>query len=229
MTQRAYDTLRHVPRPRSKTSLPSYRAVPTRQRVETTHREIITAAVHAFRVRGYAATKMSTVAAIAGVSPRTLYRYFGSKGDLFAATVEESTERFLQQLSERIKSSQLRDAIVDAVRNADIELNGESREMMRLAAADDKVWRYFLAAANRMQSSLAEALRNAALREHPVDRHAEESVLWQVRASALLGAITTAYRQWPTTPDSDLSSLIATAVDAVLPIFQSHTGNVRRD
>src|SRR5262245_16423726 len=100
-------TLRHMSRRRSAASLPSYRAVPTRERTEATHRDIVAAAVHAFRVRGYAATTMSTVAAIAGVSPRTLYRYFGSKSELFAATVEEANAEFLEQLSHRIHTSPL--------------------------------------------------------------------------------------------------------------------------
>lgn len=214
------DTLRHMARRRSAASLPSYQAVPTSERIETTHREIIAAAVHAFRVRGYAATKMSTVAAIAGVSPRTLYRYFGSKSELFAATVDDSTEKFLRQLSERIHSSPLRDAIVVAIECADIELNGESREMMRLAAADEKAWRYFLGASSRLQPTLAAALRAAAPAQS-VDAPADEPFLWDVRAAALIGAITTAYRRWATIPGSQLSSLIATAVEAVLPVVIS--------
>jgi AcrR family transcriptional regulator len=215
---RVCGTLRQMARRRSSASLPSYRAVPTQKRIETTRRDIIAAAVHAFRLRGYAATKISTVAAIAGVSPRTLYRYFGSKSELFAATVEESTENFLKQVSERIRLIPLRDAIIDGVKFADIELNGESREMMRLAAADEKAWRYFLGATNRLQPTLARALRAAAERAEVAERSDDEALFWDVRAAALLGAITTAYRRWATTPGSELSSLIATAVDAVLPI-----------
>jgi AcrR family transcriptional regulator len=210
-----------VARRRSTTSLPSYRAVPTRERIETTHREIIAAAVHAFRIHGYAVTKMSTVAAIAGVSPRTLYRYFGSKSELFSATVVESIEIFNGQLSELILNSPLRDAIIGAVEHADIEMNGESREMMRLAAADEAAWRYFLGATNRLQPTLAAALRSTTERQQPAEAAPEVPLFWDVRASALLGAITTAYRRWATTPGSELLSLIATAVDAVLPVVTS--------
>lgn len=186
--------------------------------METTRHQIIAAAVHAFRVRGYPATTMSMVAALAGVSPRTLYRYFGSKSELFAATVEETTTDFLEQLSERIHNLQLRDAILAAVDHANVELNGESREMMRLAAADEKAWRYFLGATDRMRPSVAAALRVATEGEEPIELSAEEPWLWDVRASALLGAIATAYRRWATSPDFELPHLIATAVDAVLPI-----------
>jgi AcrR family transcriptional regulator len=212
-----------VARRRSTAPLPSYRAVPTRERVEATRRDIIAAAVHAFRLQGYAATQISTVAAIAGVSPRTLYRYFGSKSELFAATVEESTENFLKPVSERISSFPLRDAIIDGVKCADIELNGENREMMRLAAADEKAWRHFLGATNRLQATLATALRVAAERAEGSEHSDDEALLWDVRAAALLGAITTAYRRWATTPGSDLPSVIATAVDAVMPVVTART------
>jgi AcrR family transcriptional regulator len=215
------DRLRHVPRRRSAGSLPSYRAVPTREKVETTHREIIAAAVHAFRVRGYTATKMSTVAAIAGVSPRTLYRYFGSKSELFAATVAESAEQFLLELFEQIPISSLRDAIVGAIESADIELTGESREMMRLAASDEKAWRYLLGATSQLQPMLATALQDANDPEQSAEPGADEQLLWEVRASALLGAITTAYRRWATATGGELSSVITIAVDAVLPVITS--------
>lgn len=189
--------------------------------METTHREIVAAAIHTFRVQGYAATKMSAIAAIAGVSPRTLYRYFGSKSELFAATVEESIEKFLQQLSELIQCLPLRDAIITAIEDADIELNGESREMMRLAATDEKVWRYFLGASHRVQTTLASALRATTATEYATEPSANDVLLWDVRASALIGAITVAYRRWATVPDSELSALIATAVDEVLPVVAS--------
>lgn len=89
--------------------------------------------------------------------------------------------------------------------------------MMRLAAADEQAWRYFLGATNRAQPTLALALRGATERDHPAEPTAEDPLFWDVRASALLGAITTAYRRWATTPGSEPSSLVASAVDAVLP------------
>lgn len=162
---------------------------------------------------------MSAVAAIAGVSPRTLYRYFGSKSDLFTATVEEANNEFLEQLSESIQALPLRDAILAAVRDAESELNGESREMMRLAAADEKAWRYFLGATTRIQPILAAALRDAAQHGEAKWPSADTPLLWDVMAGALLGAISTAYRRWATTPDSELFNLVATAVDIVLPTF----------
>lgn len=115
----------------------------------------------------------------------------------------------------------LRDAIISAIENANIELNGESREMMRTAAADEIAWRYFLGAASQAQPMLAAALRAAAGCGGPGEPSDDESWLWEVRASALLGAITAAYRRWAITPGSELAALAATAVDAVLPVVES--------
>jgi len=88
--------------------------------------------------------------------------------------------------------------------------------MMRLTAADQNAWRYFLGAASRMQSTLAAALRSAAGQDEG-EGCTDEQLVWEVRASALLGAISTAYRRWATSPGSELSDLIAVAVEVVLP------------
>ena len=115
----------------------------------------------------------------------------------------------------------MRDAILSAMENANIKLDGESREMMRLAAADEIAWRYFLGAASRNEPVLAAALRAAAGRDESDEPSGDELLLWDVRASALLGAIAAAYRRWATTPGSELSDLAAKAVDAVLPAIGS--------
>ena len=89
--------------------------------------------------------------------------------------------------------------------------------MMRLASADEKVWRYFLGATSQIQPTLAVTLRSAAAADEAPEASGDQSLLWDVRASALLGAISTAYRRWAATPGSELSALVTTAVDAVIP------------
>ncbi|MGV0050516.1 TetR/AcrR family transcriptional regulator [Mycobacterium colombiense] len=221
MALRAYDRLCHVTRRRSAASLPSYRPVPTRDRIEATRRKITAAAVHAFRVRGYSATTMSTVAAIAGVSPRTLYRYFGSKSELFMATIAEATSEFLYLLSIEMHSLSLRNAIIAAFEHAQIDINEESREMMRLASADEKIWRFFLGATARIQPKLAVTLRSATPGQQG-EGSADEMFFYDIAASALTGAIATAYRRWAVTPGSELPELVAAAIDIVLPILPTH-------
>jgi hypothetical protein len=122
----------------------------------------------------------------------------------------------------RFVNAPLPKAILAAFEHAEIELNHESREMMRIASADERVWRYFLGATTRMQPTLAATLRASA-----PETSDDAELLWEVRASALLGAIATAYRQWATIPDSELADLVAEAVDVVLPaiMYQPQLGH----
>ena len=50
--------------------------------------DILKAARHLFGIHGYPGTTIRMVAADAGVDPRLVTHYFGSKGDLFVAAVE---------------------------------------------------------------------------------------------------------------------------------------------
>lgn len=125
---------------------------------------------------------------------------------------------FLEQLAVQIHGTPLREAILVAFERANIELNEESREMMQLASTDEKVWRYFLGATDRMQPTLAATLRGATGHEQQAPASADQPLLWDVRASALFGAISTAYRRWAATPGSELTDLVAAAIDVVLPI-----------
>jgi AcrR family transcriptional regulator len=72
------------------------RPVPKRQRrKEARPAEIRAAALQVFSERGFAAARLEDVAEVAGVSKATIYLYFESKADLFAAIVREiATPRF---------------------------------------------------------------------------------------------------------------------------------------
>ncbi|MGG6341650.1 TetR/AcrR family transcriptional regulator [Stenotrophomonas indicatrix] len=60
------------------------------QRLTDRKREaIVRAAVEEFRSAGYEATSMDRIAAVAGVSKRTVYNHFPSKKELFALILEE--------------------------------------------------------------------------------------------------------------------------------------------
>jgi AcrR family transcriptional regulator len=186
-----------------------------------TRSAIIDASIHAFRVNGYSATKIESVAALAGISPRTLYRYFGSKSELFAATIAEAAIKFVEQLSETVYHSSLNGAILEAVERTTGGLNKETLEMMRLTSIDEEVWRYFLAATSRVQPALATTLRHAAGKASPGSAPPVDELVWDVRAGVVLAAIGTAYRRWAMTPDSRLSKFVTIAVDTVLPSLRA--------
>jgi TetR/AcrR family transcriptional regulator of autoinduction and epiphytic fitness len=56
------------------------------------HSAILAAAAEQFRVHGYETASMDGIAALAGVSKRTVYNHFASKEELFAETVMQMFE-----------------------------------------------------------------------------------------------------------------------------------------
>ncbi|MGH2884222.1 MAG: TetR/AcrR family transcriptional regulator [Solirubrobacteraceae bacterium] len=65
-----------------------YRSSLRRQQAETTRTRIALAARHLFRLRGWTQTRMSDVAAQAGVSEASVYATYGSKAGLARALVD---------------------------------------------------------------------------------------------------------------------------------------------
>jgi AcrR family transcriptional regulator len=213
------------PAARGSTVLPTYQPVPAEQRAEQTRRAIADAAIEAFRIHGYAATTMGAVAALAGVSPRTLYRHYGSKSALFAATIAVGTADFLEQLAAYVQRWPLRRSILTAFAQSTVESSEENRAMLYLVTTEDEVSRYWLATSQRMIAPLAATLRassrNDMARSDPASAGLgrDDPVIWDVRAAALLGAMNCAYRRWANTSGSDLIDLVTDAVDTVLPIL----------
>jgi AcrR family transcriptional regulator len=194
--------------------LPTYRPIPARERAEQTRQAIVGAAIKAFRLHGYSATTIGAVAALADVSPRTLYRHYGSKSALLVATVSVGAADFLDQLSAYVQRWPLRRSILTAFKQAAIEVSEESRALLHLATTEDEVSGHWLSTSLRMRPALSDSLRAAAGAEPGSD-----PVTWEVRAAALLGALDVGYRRWAATPGSDLVSVITEAVDAVLPVL----------
>ncbi len=162
---------------------------------------------------------MEAVAALAGVSPRTLYRHYGSKSALLVATIAVGAADFLEQLAEYVQRWPLRRSILTAFTHAVIEVSEESRALLHLATTDDEANRHWLATSQRMLPALAAILRAAAGAEPGTD-----PVAWDVRASALLNAFNVGYQSWAATPESDLLTVITGAVDTVLPILDPALG-----
>jgi AcrR family transcriptional regulator len=194
--------------------LPNYRPIPAAQRVEQTRQAIVEAATTAFQFYGYTGTTMEAVAVLAGVSPRTLYRHYGSKSALLVATIAVGAADFLEQLADYIRRWPLRRSILTAFTHAVIEVSEASRALLHLATTDDEANRHWLATSLRMLPALSASLRAAAGAEPGSD-----PLIWDVRAAALIGALNVGYRRWAATPGSDLLAVVTEAVDAVLPIL----------
>lgn len=200
--------------------LPKYRPIPVDEKAERTRHAIVGAATNAFRVHGYAATTMGAVAALGGVSPRTLYRHYGSKGELFAATIAVGMGDFLDQFRAYVQRWPLRKSILMAFTHAAVDASEESRALLYLITIDEEASQVALATAQRMLPPMAAVLRTAARADT-----GEDTVAWEVRAAALLDAMSLGYRYWAATPGSDLLAVVTDAVDTVLPILQPPTAN----
>ena len=73
----------------------------TRRKTERPQ-ELLTAALELFVERGFAATRLDDVAALAGVSKGTLYVYFENKEELFKAVVRENVLPILGEAEQMI-------------------------------------------------------------------------------------------------------------------------------
>ena len=100
---------------------------PTRTRLtaEERHHQLIQAALTAFTSGGYAGTTTDQVARIAGVSQPYVIRLFGSKQQLFLATVSHAADR----VEERFRQAAAREATLDSLGHAYDDLLAE-RELI---------------------------------------------------------------------------------------------------
>jgi AcrR family transcriptional regulator len=76
--------------------------------------QIRQAAVAAFLRTGYVGTSMDDVAAAAKVSKQTVYKHFGSKEELFVAIIEATVGDVMDEVFERVGSSQDRHGSLEA-------------------------------------------------------------------------------------------------------------------
>jgi AcrR family transcriptional regulator len=73
------------------------RSVPKGRRKRDTRQRVLKAAAELFATRGYAATSISAIVKASGVLPSSMYWEFGNKAGIFAAVLEDSARRWLEQ------------------------------------------------------------------------------------------------------------------------------------
>ena len=99
---------------------------------------ILCTARRAFLDNGYAATSMSAIAAELGGSKATLWNYFPSKEELFAAVLDEATREYRQHLTDLLKpSDDVRATLVEFARGFLTKLTSpDALRLHRLVAAE---------------------------------------------------------------------------------------------
>jgi AcrR family transcriptional regulator len=73
------------------------RSIPKGRRKHDTRQRVLEAAAELFAARGYAATSISAICKASGVLPSSMYWEFGNKAGIFAAVLEDSAKRWLEQ------------------------------------------------------------------------------------------------------------------------------------
>ncbi|WP_370326009.1 TetR/AcrR family transcriptional regulator [Euzebya sp.] len=152
------------------------------QKKAATMRHVQGVAMDLFDAHGFDAVTIEQVAAAAEVSPRTVYRYFGTKEGLVLS--DEQDEHLLEAVVARLDRTELREAFLDAVREsgpelleADLDL---ARRRVRLMVEVPAVRAAGLLVMDQLVQHVWDALPDAARRDPIVDRARVAAVLWPV-------------------------------------------------
>jgi AcrR family transcriptional regulator len=163
-----------------------------RKKVQLRER-FIAEAQHLFRERGYDATTVDDIAAAAGVSRRTFFRYFDTKEDVLFAEHGPRLAAFRELLAAEAEAGQ---APLAAVRAAIVRLFAASVAEQRRAPDDFGLHRRIV----RQVPALAARVRSfdldweAAIAAHLGGAHAEPEAA--LLAGMIVGAARVAIRRW---------------------------------
>jgi AcrR family transcriptional regulator len=75
---------------------------PKRRRNQDTRQRVLKAAAELFATRGYAATSISAISKASGVLPSSMYWEFGNKAGIFAAVLEDSASRWVEETTRSV-------------------------------------------------------------------------------------------------------------------------------
>lgn len=173
-----------------------------------------------FAAQGFDATTVDEIAAAAGIGRRTFFRYFPSKNDVPWGAFEDELER----MRVRLKACPPHVPLMDAIRLALIDFN-------RVAPAQVPLHRRRMELILRVPALLAHStLRFAAWRAVVAEFVAErtgrrpDDLAPQTVAHAVLGVSVAAYEHWLDAADSDLGTLLDSALRHLAAAFGAELG-----
>lgn len=119
-------------------------------------------AARLFDEQGFAETTVGAIAAEAGISERTFFRYFGAKDDLLFASFAADTQWAIDSVGEQAPSGDPWDTLQSVVEAALERLTADAQRravlFQRIAADSPQVQASYLAHQRRFQRKLADAL-----------------------------------------------------------------------
>ena len=193
---------------------------------QTSIEDVEKAALELLAVRGFDDTSAEEIAAAAGISRRTFFRYFGSKNNIpfgnYAALLRELEEWLLSQPDDRPMFEVIVEAVVRFNR---VHTDGPvaHRERMELIMHTPAL---------RANAALVNAEWQGVLARYAARRMGEppEGLGPQLVAHVSLGAASAAYEQWLRDESSDLVEVMQRAFEMAqsLPDLEAGKAPARR-
>ncbi len=193
------------------------------RREAQTRREIYATAMQLFAAKGYESTTVSDIATAAGVSRRTIYRYFGTKVEIPFVLPEQWLEHFRGLVEERPDGMSCYDfcnaAVLDVARF--IELDAAEVALAFQVLADLPVLLVRHALKNRQwmeayRQLIATDLAKAEGSAEPTSQHQRDAALL---AGAIMGGTDQITFTWLATPGSSLVEQTRAVLRNVEPLW----------
>ena len=173
---------------------------------ELVRNELASAAWDLFGKKGYEATTVAEIAAAAGVSRRTFFRYYASKEEVLTETTDELAEAMLDSMAERPREEPPLVAIERAlvpVLESKLALAERSRTIIRLLRESRSLRRAMLERHALMEERLAVQLADR-LGADPTRDSAPALLAFVARAM-----MDTAFNVWYDQGRTDVAGLVA--------------------
>ena len=165
-----------------------------------------------FSERGFDATTVDDIAAAAGISRRTYFRYFGSKNDVVWGRFAEG----LTELRSALSAAPADVPIQEALRGAIVAFNALSSEQAPVHRQRMSV--IFSAESLLAHSTVMYAQWRAVIAEFVARRTGQgaDDLIPRLAGHLMLGAAVAAYEQWLEDPGADLGDLLEVTVTRVV-------------
>jgi mycofactocin system transcriptional regulator len=176
----------------------------------TTRDDIERVAIGLFASAGYAQTTVDDIAAAAGISRRTFFRYFGSKNDVVWGRFDDGLSAFAASLAAQPVDT----PVTDALRRCIVEFNAFPAE--QVSVHRQRMTLILSVPELQAHSTLMYAAWRRVVAEFVGSRsgRSADDLGPRLVGHVMLGAAVAAYEQWLAQPAGQLTTLLDTAVAA---------------